>query len=82
MMLVVGVIGEAEHEDLVDLELVDRQATQVRERRIARAVVVDRELAAERRKALEIANRVARIVENRAFGDLERDPLRRAVLAR
>ena len=74
------VAHHAHHERLVDLELVQRQPAQVGERRIAGAVVVDRQLAAERAQALQVLDRMAGVVEDRALGDLERDPLRRAAV--
>ena len=58
----------------VDLQRVDRQAVQVRQRRIAGAEVVDRDPHAEIMQPEEVAPRAARVVHHRGLGQLEREP--------
>src|SRR5829696_8148046 len=53
-----AVRGEVGDERAVELDLVDREAVQVRQRRVARAEVVDRELDAE---LLQVVEHLARI---------------------
>ena len=68
---VVDVFFHAEHEALVDLQLVDRQLLQVGERRVTGAEVVDRQLEAQARQALQRVHRTLRVVHDRALGDLQ-----------
>ncbi len=73
---VARVLGHAHDERLVDLELVERQAPQIGERRIAGPVIVDGELASELVQPLEVLERMARLADDRVLGELEGQPLR------
>src|SRR5215469_11031827 len=68
--------AERRDELLVDLELVDREAAQIAETRIARAEIVERDLDAERAQLVEPRHRVVRILDQHALGDLEHQPRR------
>ena len=75
---VVGVVGDAVHEGLVDLQGVDRQqGTQLAQRGVAHAEVVDRKAHAE---GLERGERLADragVGHHRRLGDLQAQPARR-----
>ena len=79
----VGRAGAEPHrERAVDLELVEREAPQVGERRAAGAEVVDREAHAEILESLEVLGGDVDLVEQRALGDVDAEHLGRdAVLA-
>ena len=61
------------HERLVDLDLVQRQALQRRERGIAGAEVVDRQPQAVLVQAEQVALRGRGVEHHRALGELERE---------
>ena len=71
---IVVVVGHLEHERLVDLELVQRQALQVRERRVAGAEVVDRQADPEIVQPEQVSPRAVGIVHDRGLGELEGEP--------
>ena len=71
---VVVALQHAQHERLVDLQLVDRQALEVAERRVAGAEVVDREPHAELAQPLEHGARADRVGQHRVLGDLQLQP--------
>ncbi len=68
---IVVVVDHVNHEGLVDLELVQRQPLQVRERRIAGAEIVDRQADAEIVQAIEVALGAVGIEHHGALGQLE-----------
>ena len=84
-------IGEAEHgaddrdavgidhhpgdEAAVDLEHVDRQALEIGEAGIAGAEIVHRDGRVERLQRFEHARRARRVLDDRAFGQLQRQPV-------
>ena len=63
-------------EGAVDLDRVHRQAPQVRQRRVAGAVVVDRQRHVELLQPRERVQRADRVLHQRALGQLELDPAR------
>ena len=73
---VLRVVAEAAHEGLVDLQHVHREPPQVRERRVAGAEVVDRQLHAERLEPPEGGDGDVDVVHEDALGDLEADVAR------
>ena len=62
---------DAAHETGVDLELVEREAPQVEQARIAGAEIVEREAHADRFQAQHREFRGLQIAEQRAFGEFE-----------
>ena len=66
-----GIAREAGYERAVDLEYVDRKVLQVRERRVARAEVVDREMDALLLELVHRGDRELCVLHQTAFGDLE-----------
>ena len=64
------------HERAVDLQQVDRELLEVRERRVAGAEVVDGEPHAEVAQAPQPDRRRGRVLHERALGDLEDQALR------
>ena len=62
------------HEARVDLELVEREAAQIEQARIAGAEIVEREPHAQRLEAEHRELRGVDIAEQRAFGDFELEP--------
>ena len=70
-------VPEALHEGLVDLHEGQRQAAQVGERRVAGAEVVEADLHAEVRDALELVEDVGVQVHDRRLGELEVQAARR-----
>src|SRR5581483_5809052 len=69
--------AETGDEAAVDLELVEREAAEVRERRVAGTEVVDREPDAERLERAERLTGRVDVVEEHALGDLEAQGVRR-----
>ena len=65
------VAAQAQDERPVDLEHVDREAVQVRERRVAGAEVVERERDAELVQRLQQRDRGLGLVHERRLGELE-----------
>ena len=65
------VLVESLHERAVDLEHLDREGLEVRQRRVTRAEVVDDEMRAEAAQRREDARRGRRVVHQHALGDLE-----------
>ena len=66
--------AEAGDERAVDLDRIDRKLAQERERRVAGAEVVEREVDAERSDALEVLEAVGDL-HRRGLGELDRDLL-------
>ena len=64
-------------EAAVDLELVEREALQIAERRIAGAEIVERDADAERAQRVEQPQRRLAAFEEDRFGDLDLEPVRR-----
>ena len=58
-------------EALIHLQLADRELTQVAQRRVARAEIVDRQMDAEFVELLNRRTRAGRLEEQRRLGDLE-----------
>src|SRR5947208_7056667 len=58
-------------EAAIDLELVEREALQVAERRITRAEIVQRDAHAERAQRVKQAKRGLAALEKDGFGDLD-----------
>ncbi len=77
-----AVVGHLHHERAVDLHLVDRQALEVAERRVAGAEVVDREHDAHLAQAAQDRARAHRVGDDHALGDLELERGRRDVVRR
>ncbi|OIQ76602.1 hypothetical protein GALL_417180 [mine drainage metagenome] len=71
---VLASVGQAVDEGLVDFQLIDRQARQVRQRRAAGAEVVKRERDPGQLERLHLAQRVVDVVEHDALGQLELEP--------
>ena len=71
------VLVHVEDEVLVDLQLVDGQVLEARERRVAGAEVVDREPDAELAQPREHAHRALRVGHDGVLGDLDAEPVRR-----
>ncbi len=69
--------AEIAHEALIDLDLVQREAAQIVERRIAGAEVVHRDAQAEPAQRVKRGDRVRVVAEQDRLGDLELEPLRR-----
>ena len=69
--LVVAVVLEPVHEPLVDLDALDRQAREVRQARVAGAEVVDRDRHAHLLQLHERRDRLFRMRDDHALGDLE-----------
>ncbi len=63
------------HESAVDLHDVDAELAQIAERGVAGAEIVDGDAAAEILDASNEAARLVDIVDGRAFGDLDDQPL-------
>ena len=61
-------------EGLVELHLVDREAPEIPERRVARAEVVDAEPHAERLQRLGGAHTGVGVLHQHALGDLDAEP--------
>ena len=74
---VLALAAEAGDEAAVDLDLVDRQALQVGQRRVARAEVVHGQPDAERAQLVQQRDRPRRVGHDRALGHLEGEPRRR-----
>ena len=68
---VVGVDVRPRHEGAVDLEFVDRQLSQLGQRRVTRPEIVDREPYACHAQQFHVARRGAGVAHHRAFRDLE-----------
>src|SRR5205823_4311641 len=66
-----GVAGDVVDEDLVDLQDVDREATQVAERRVPGAEVVDGQLDTELLELPQAGGDQRAVVEEDALGQLE-----------
>ena len=75
-----GAVGRRDVADerLVDLDLVEREAAQIAQRRIAGAEIVHRDADAEVAQRVQGRERRAAVGEQHRFGDLEFEPLRRA----
>src|SRR5206468_8634051 len=69
----VRVDGHVTHEGAVDLDLVDGEALEVGQRRVARAEVVDGEPHAHLPQAVDDGDRALRLVHHGRLGDLERE---------
>src|SRR5687768_17261199 len=69
--VLVGALVQAAHEGLVDLDRVQRQVLQQRERRVAGAEVVERDAHAERAQLAQLGDGLLDVEEHRALGDLE-----------
>ena len=65
------------HERAVDLDLVEREAAQIGERRVAGAEVVHRDAHAEPAQLMQRRQRVGLVLQQHRFGDLEVEPARR-----
>ena len=72
----VGGLLDREHEAAVDLELVEREAAQIEQARIAGAEIVERELHAERLQPPHRGLGAFDVAEQRAFGEFELEPRR------
>jgi hypothetical protein len=70
-----GVDGHLDHERLVDLDRVDRQALEVGERRVARAEVVDAERQPDLAQAHQRRLGARRVGHQHRLGDLELEQL-------
>ncbi len=68
-------LGQAAHEGAVDLEDIDRETVQVRQRRVAGTEVVDREPNAQRLQLAELDQVRLGVVHHRAFGQLDQQAL-------
>ena len=73
----VGIDHHSRNEALVDLEHVDRQALEIGEARIAGAEIVHRDGRVERLQRIEHARCARRVLDDRAFGQLEASAGRR-----
>ncbi len=71
------VVREVRDEAPVELDLLERQPVEVRERRVARAEVVDRESCACSREPVQRLVGALGVCEQRALGDLEHEVLRK-----
>ncbi len=69
------------HEGAVDLDDVDAELAQIAERGVAGAEIVDGDAAAEILDAGDEAARFVDVVDRRAFGDLDDQPLGDAGMA-
>ena len=72
----VGRLFDRAHEAAVDLELVEREAAQIEQARIAGAEIVERKPHAERLEPKHRGFRRVDIAEQHAFGQLELEPRR------
>ena len=63
------------HEGLVDLQDIDVEVLEMRQVRVARPEVVDRQPNAERFELIEHAHRVVEVTEHGGLGDLEFEQL-------
>ncbi len=68
---VVGVGQQIPHEGLVDLQLIERQLLQVRQRRVTRAEVVEGKAHAPCLQGTHLGDDVLDIVEQHALGELQ-----------
>ena len=68
---IVGIGQDVAHKALVDLELIQRQALEVGQRRVAGAKVVQRERDAVALELEHLLNRVFHILQQQAFGQLQ-----------
>ena len=73
---VFGAVFELPDEGAVDLDLLDREALQVGQARIAGAEVVDRQADAHAVDLAEDLQRLLAVLHQRGFGDLELDQRR------
>ncbi len=69
---VVRVVRQVAHERLIDLQAVQREALQVAEAGVAGAQIIDRQAYAQLTNAAEDANGLVRVLDQRAFGWLNR----------
>ena len=67
------VLDEPQHERLVDLDLIDGQTVETRQRRLAGAEVVDGDRDSHAAQPVQDADGATGIDDERAFGDLERE---------
>ena len=77
---IAGVLAHVAYERLVDLQRADGELLQRRERRVARAEVVDRQVQAHRIQLIQQPHGALRVRHQRGFGDLQlergrRDPV-------
>ena len=70
----------ARDERLVDFQLVDGQALQLRERRMSRAEIVDGQAEPELVNAVHDRERLLHVVHDRALGHLECQRVRRELM--
>jgi hypothetical protein len=73
----VGVGAEIAHEGLVDLDLVEREAAQIAQARIAGAEIIHRDPHPERAQRMQRGLYLAALLQQQGFGDLELQPPRR-----
>jgi len=59
------------HEGAIDLEHVDRKVLQIRERRVARAEIIDRDLNTKRFQGAKFDQNSVRIFHDNAFGNFQ-----------
>ena len=72
-----GIHVHVAHESAVDLEHVDRQATQIAQAGVAGSEVVDRDIDAELAQSLQVFYALCEVIDQRAFRQLEHEPVRR-----
>ena len=72
-LLLARILVDPVDERTVDLENVDREVAQMRERRVAGAEVVDRDPDPQRPEAVELAHDLEAVPEQQALRDLERE---------
>ena len=68
-------------ESLVDLQFIDRQAAQLRQRRITSAVIIDREANSSLLQAAQYFNRGLRIIDYDTLGHFEANRIGREAIA-
>ena len=75
------VVDHADHERPVDLDLVERQAVEVRERRVSDAEVIERDVHTHRAQRVHRLQRALRIGREHRFGHLEAQQIRSRIPA-
>jgi hypothetical protein len=68
-------VHDIAHEGSIDLEVIDIQVLQVRERTQPGTEIVERKLAAQFPNVFDEQRRLIEVCNRRRFGDLETDPV-------
>ena len=70
------VVLEVADEDPVDLDLLERESVQIRQRGIPGSEIVERDVDAEQLELAQDRYGAGEVVDQNAFGDLELEPVR------